>query len=150
MGARPFGPRPPGPTPRIGSAAPEYYGYNYGNDIVYDNGSVYYAGQDAGTPQQYYQEAADLANTGGTAAATGNAQWLPLGVFGLMSEGQKTPDMVFQLAVNKQGVIRGNYYDQVTQTNLPVTGQVDEEEPSGWPGPSAAARGSWWRRASTT
>ncbi len=107
--------------------APEYYGYNYGNDIVYDNGSVYYAGQDAGSAQQYYQEAADLANTGGTAAATGNAQWLPLGVFGLMSEGQKTPDMVFQLAVNKQGVIRGNYYDQVTQTNLPVTGQVDEK-----------------------
>ena len=65
--------------------------------------------------------------TGGTAAATDNAQWLPLGVFGLMPGGQKTPDMVFQLAVDKQGVIRGNYFDQVTQTNLPVTGQVDKK-----------------------
>ena len=35
--------------------------------------------------------------------------------------------MVFQLAVNKKGVIRGNYYDQVTQTNLPVTGAVDKQ-----------------------
>ena len=31
-----------------------------------------------------------------------DAQWLPLGVFGLMANGKKTPDMVFQLAVDKQ------------------------------------------------
>ena len=108
-------------------AQPQYYSYNYGNDIVYDNGSVYYSGQDAGTAQQYYQEAVNLASTGGTAAATDKSQWLPLGVFGLMPEGKKTPDMIFQLSVDKQGVIRGNYYDQVTQTNLPVTGQVDKK-----------------------
>ena len=106
--------------------APQYYGYNYGDDIVYQDGDVYYGGQLAGTPQQYYQEAADLANCG-AASPPDNAQWLPLGVFGLMPDGSKTPDMVFQLAVDKQGVIRGNYYDQVTQTNLPVTGQVDKK-----------------------
>ena len=44
-----------------------------------------------------------------------------------MAKGKKTPDMVFQLAVDKQGVIRGNYFDQVTQTNLPVSGQVDKK-----------------------
>jgi hypothetical protein len=105
---------------------PQYYGYNYGDDIVYQDNNVYYGGQDAGTAQQYYQEAADLAN-GGAANPPDNTQWLTLGVFGLMPEGSKTPDMVFQLSVDKQGVIRGNYYDQVTQTNLPVTGQVDKK-----------------------
>lgn len=107
--------------------APQYYAYNYGNDIVYDGDNVYYAGQPAGTAQQYYQEAVNLAGSGGTAAATGNSQWLTLGVFGLMPEGKKTPDMIFQLSVDKQGVIRGNYFDQVTQANLPVTGQVDKK-----------------------
>jgi hypothetical protein len=106
--------------------APQYYGYNYGDDIVYTDGDVYYGGQNAGTSQQYYQEAADLAG-GGAANPPDTSQWLPLGVFGLMPEGSKTPDMVFQLSVDKQGVIRGNYYDQVTQTNLPVTGQVDKK-----------------------
>ena len=108
-------------------AAPQYYAYNYGSNIVYDGNNVYYAGQPAGTAQQYYQEAAALAATGGTAAATDNSQWLPLGVFGLMPGGKKTPDLIFQLAVNKQGVIRGNYFDQVTQANLPVTGQVNKK-----------------------
>ena len=108
-------------------AAPQYYAYNYGNDITYQDGDVYYGGQPAGTAEQYYQEAVDLAGSGGTAAATDDSQWLTLGVFGLMPDGKKTPDMVFQLAVNKQGVIRGNYFDQVTQTNLPVTGQVDKK-----------------------
>ena len=44
-----------------------------------------------------------------------------------MAADKKTPDMVFQLAVDKSGTIRGNYYDQVTQTNLPVTGAVDKK-----------------------
>ena len=35
--------------------------------------------------------------------------------------------MIFQLAVDKNGVIRGNYFDQVTQTNQPVTGAVDKK-----------------------
>ena len=32
----------------------------------------------------------------------------------------------FQLAVNKQGAIRGNCYNTVTQTTLPVQGAVDK------------------------
>ncbi len=110
----------------MGYANAEPYGYNYGNSIVYQDGEVYYGSQAAGTAQQYYQEAADLAASPAAADSTSNAQWLPLGVFGLMANGKKTPDMVFQLAVDRNGTIRGNYFDQVTQTNLPVTGAVDK------------------------
>jgi hypothetical protein len=43
-----------------------------------------------------------------------------------MVQGSDTnPSKLFQLAVNKAGVIRGNYYDDLTQTTLPAYGQVD-------------------------
>ena len=105
----PIGPRLPGRRPTwaslgswLGYADAEPYSYNYGNSIVYQDGKVYYGNQPAGTAQQYYQEAADLASSTGRADAAPDAQWLPLGVFGLMANGKKTPDMVFQLAVDTQ------------------------------------------------
>jgi hypothetical protein len=103
------------------------YNYDYGTDIVYQGGNVYYGGQSAGTAAQFYQEAADLAGSGTDAKAGQDGQWLPLGVFGLLSGGQKSPEMIFQLAVNKDGLLRGNYYDQVAQKNLPVSGTVDKK-----------------------
>ncbi len=111
----------------LGYVNPEPYSYNYGNQIVYNDGEVYYANQAAGTAQQYYQEAVDLASSPAATDTGTETQWLPLGVFGLMANGKKTPDMVFQLAVDKKGTIRGNYFDQVTQTNLPVTGAVNKQ-----------------------
>ena len=102
------------------------YNYDYGTDIVYQGGNVYYGGQSAGTAAQYYQEAASLAGSDADATAGQDGQWLPLGVFGLLASGQKVPEMIFQLAVNKDGLLRGNYYDQVAQNNLPVHGAVDK------------------------
>jgi hypothetical protein len=109
-------------------AAPTYYTYDYGDNIIYQDGYVYYGSQPAGTEAQYYQEAAGLASSGGGAKISQDTQWLPLGVFGLVAPGQQTPTMVFQLVVNKDGIIRGNYYDQVSQTNLPVHGAVDKKD----------------------
>ena len=34
---------------------------------------------------------------------------------------------LFQLAVNKAGVIRGNYYNALSDTTLPVYGSVDKK-----------------------
>ena len=44
-----------------------------------------------------------------------------------MPEGQKTPEMIFQLAVDKQGAIHGNYYSQVTDSSTPVSGSVNKK-----------------------
>jgi hypothetical protein len=38
-----------------------------------------------------------------------------------------TSDKLFQLAVNKDGVLRGTYFDAFTDTTLPVYGQVDQK-----------------------
>ena len=103
------------------------YAYDYGTDITYQNGEVYFSGQPAGTATQYYYEVAGIASSGARGNTGQDANWLPLGVFGLMPQGQKTPRMVFQIAMNKGGIIRGNFYDQITKTNMLVTGAVDKK-----------------------
>ena len=54
-----------------------------------------------------------------------DAEWQPLGVFGLIQGDEQVAQRVFQLAVNKAGVVRGNYYDAVADNSLPVYGSVD-------------------------
>ena len=46
-------------------------------------------------------------------------------LYALVPGDQKTSNNVFQLAVDKNGVIRGNYYDGVMDTTTPVYGSVD-------------------------
>ncbi|MEQ8790824.1 MAG: protocadherin [Pirellulaceae bacterium] len=107
-----------------GAAQPVYY--DYGNNVVYQDNSVYVNGQDAGTSQQYYQQAQSLAETGAEADASTEGDWLPLGVFAMSQSGQNNTNMVIQLAVNKAGVIRGNYTDTASNSTLPVNGSVDK------------------------
>src|SRR5262249_47311926 len=95
-----------------------------GSDIVYQDNFVYVGGKEAGTAQQYAQEATTIAEQGQAADAPTSADWKPLGVFALVPGDQKTSNNVFQLAVDKNGVIRGNYYDGVMDTTTPVYGAV--------------------------
>ena len=57
--------------------------YDYGNNIVYQNGDVYMNGQNVDTAAEYYNQVADQADGGADATANANGQWLPLGVFAL-------------------------------------------------------------------
>ena len=103
------------------------YAYDYGNSIVYQDGNVYYGTQPAGTASQYYQEAANLADTNASAPADNDSQWLPLGVFSLMAPDKKTPDVVLQLAIDKQGTLRGNCYEEANQKTVAIQGAVDKK-----------------------
>jgi uncharacterized protein (TIGR03000 family) len=111
------------------SAPPVYY--DYGNTIVYNGDQVYIDGQPGPTAAVYYQQAADLAQsappTPAAPADNKDEQWQPLGVFSLVQGQQSDTNAVFQLAVNKAGIIRGNYYNVLTNTNLPVQGAVDKK-----------------------
>ena len=102
------------------------YPYDYGQNITYQGGNVYYNSQPAGTTQQYYQEACNLAAMAPATTSDSNAQWLPFGVFGLVAGESKTPTQTFQLAVNKDGTIRGNAADQYSNV-LPIHGAVDRK-----------------------
>ncbi len=101
--------------------------YDYGNNVIYDNNNVYVNGQDAGTTQQYYQQASELAQAGEKADAPADGDWLPLGVFALAKTGESNSIVTIELAVNKQGVIRGNYTDTKTDKTQTIQGSVDKQ-----------------------
>ncbi len=108
-----------------GSTQPTYY--DYGNNVTYQDGSVAMNGQDMGTSDQYYQQAQGLATAGADAPADDDQQWLPLGVFAMTHDQQTDADLILQLAVNKQGIIRGNYTATLTDDTKPVNGSVDRK-----------------------
>lgn len=108
------------------SQQPPVY-YDYGTSVVYDDSNVYVDGQNVGTSQQYYDQAATLATTGAQANASPDGDWLPLGVFALTKQDATKSDVTIQLAVNKAGVIRGNYTDKALNKNQVVQGSVDKQ-----------------------
>jgi hypothetical protein len=103
------------------------YYYDYGNSVVYQDNSVYMDGQDMGTADAYYQQAQSLASTGGEALTNDDDEWMSLGVFAMTNKDHTQPNLVLQLAVNKDGIIRGNYTATVSDHNLPVQGSVDKK-----------------------
>lgn len=108
-----------------GDAEPTYY--DYGNNVTYQGDSVYVDGQPIGTSDEYYQQAQALAGAGEGAAAGDDQQWMPLGVFAMTNDPQSDAHTVLQLAVNKQGIIRGNYTNTTSNETKPVQGSVDKK-----------------------
>jgi len=104
------------------SGEPVYY--DYGDNVVYEGDNVYYGDQPVATAEQYYQQAGEIA---ASAEESQNDDWLPLGVFGVVKEGEESTEKLVQLAVNKDGVIRGNYHDLLADKVTPVSGAVDKE-----------------------
>lgn len=100
--------------------------YEYGNTVVYQGNTVYVEGQSVGSPDQYYSQASSIADSG-NAQQGDQSQWMSLGVFAFVQENQTNPTMIFQLAVDRNGIIRGTCYNNVTNTSLPVQGAVDKK-----------------------
>lgn len=107
------------------SEEPSYY--DYGENVVYQEDGVYFDGEKAYSTAEYTEQASTLADTGREAKATKEEEWLPLGVFAMVQGEETKSNYIFQLAVNKQGVIRGNYYDAVTDSTALVFGSVDKK-----------------------
>ncbi|MFM7116643.1 MAG: hypothetical protein ACKO0N_08425 [Planctomycetota bacterium] len=99
--------------------------YDYGNNVTYEEGTVYYDDEPVATAEQYYEEAGQIADAG---EQTENEEWLPLGVFAVIASAeQKDSQQIVQLAVNKEGAIRGNFHNQETDEVTPVVGSVNKE-----------------------
>lgn len=101
--------------------------YNYGDNVTYDDGNVYYGDQQVATEADYAQQAIDYANTGAQAKPADDEKWQPLGVFALVKGDEQTSNDIFQLALNKDGILRGNYYDAKTDVTKPVFGALDKK-----------------------
>lgn len=99
--------------------------YDYGTNIVYQGDTVYYDDRPVANAEQFCDQAAQIADAG--AAAPDNEEWLPLGTFTLLAQGQTTSDKVLQLAVNKEGSLRGNLHDALTDKVTQLVGAVDKK-----------------------
>lgn len=53
-------------------------------------------------------------------------EWLPLGTFALTREAVNDSQAMLELAVNKQGVLAGTYYNQATQVSRSLEGMLDQ------------------------
>jgi hypothetical protein len=101
--------------------------YDYGSSIVIQDDSVYVNGEQAASAPDYAIQAAAIADTGRQVQPADADEWQPLGVFGMIQPEEKVAQRIFQLSVNKAGLIRGNYYDTVADSNQPVYGSVERK-----------------------
>jgi hypothetical protein len=110
-------------------ANPVYYRYGTGGNVYYENNVVYVNGEQHGTAEEYYDEAAQIASSvpETTEEQAAEDDWMPLGVFGLTEEGVNATNMYLQLAVRKDGLIGGTFYNESTGVSHPVEGMVDEK-----------------------
>jgi hypothetical protein len=109
--------------------------YDYGSNVVYQGDQVYANGDPIGTTAEYAQQATMIASAGKPQdpAQDSQGEWTPLGVFAMVRGEETTSDNLFQLAVNKQGLLRGNYYNALTDSTDPIYGSVDKDtQRSAW------------------
>ncbi len=107
-----------------GNAAP--ISYNYGVNVTAQNGNVFVDGQNVGSTGDFSLQAAKIAQAGAAAEASPTDQWQPLGVYAMVRDEQQHPQLIVQLAINPQGILRGNYIDELTESTLPIRGAVDK------------------------
>ena len=109
-----------------GYAAP--VAYNYGTNVCYQDDGVYVQGERVGSAAEYAQQAATLAAAGGAdAKIAADDQWRPLGVFALARSEETNPSTFLSLAIDKAGLLRGTYYDAVSDSTQNITGKVDKK-----------------------
>jgi hypothetical protein len=100
--------------------------YDYGANVVYTDNQVYYNGEPVATAEEYATQASGIAAVGEAAKPAENEEWQSLGVFALVQGDEKEANDIFQIAINRAGVIRGNYYNGLTDTTVPISGSVDK------------------------
>ena len=101
--------------------------YDYGTNVKLVNGMVMMNGQPVGTPEEYSLQAAELAQAGAAYTVQPTDEWIPLGVYAMVRDEQQHPQMIFEFAINKQGMLRGNFTDEVTEHTQPIFGAVDRK-----------------------
>ncbi len=109
------------------SSTPIYY--NFGENVYFLNGSVYYGDQPVATEDEYTKQAETIAASA-PAAKPAEQHWMPLGVFAMTADGEPNgadPNFFLQLAVSKQGVISGTIQNIAAKSVQPIEGMVDKQ-----------------------
>ena len=101
--------------------------YNYGTNVVYRDNYVYIDNQQVATTEVYYQQAETLAQSAPADVNAEKVEWMPLGVFAITEQDATDSGMTVQLAVSKEGILAGTFYNDITDSSRPVEGMVDRE-----------------------
>ena len=94
--------------------------------MTYQNGNVLVDNQNVGTAALFSQQAAELAQKGIDAQVSDSEEWMALGVYALVRNENQHPQLILQFAINRQGILRGNYTDEVSGQTSPILGAADE------------------------
>ena len=116
---------------------PIYYDYGTGGNVTYEDNRVYINGENVGTIDDYRNSAVELAAPSlplshADQTTVTSSEWLGLGTFALVVDGDTTVDpehcFALQLAVNRDGIVSGEFMDpSVADQTFTVQGQVDPE-----------------------
>ena len=101
--------------------------YDYGVNVTCENDEVTVDGENMGTAEEFSLQAADLANLGSEASEVATDRWLPLGVYAMVRNEQQHPHLILQLAINANGILRGNFTDEISDHISAVQGAVDKQ-----------------------
>ena len=102
--------------------------YNYGTTVCYQDDGVYVQGARVGSAEEYAAQAQSIAASGSDDAAIAkDDQWRPLGVYAVARGEETSPSTFMSLALDKAGLLRGTYYDAVSDTTINITGKVDKK-----------------------
>lgn len=131
--------RPVGNTTIVVQQQPQPVIYNYGDNVTYVDDMVYVNGVPFVSADKYFDLAQNLAEQGArepetvmvaedVPAVEAEEEWFPLGTFAvLLKPDQEDSDTILQLAMSREGRIRGNEFDTKSDTVKELTGAVDHE-----------------------
>lgn len=110
-----------------GQSNPVYY--DYGENVHYENGAVYYGDQEVATADEFADQAQEIATS--APEVSDATEWMPLGVFALTQDGQSAssnePTIFLQLVVSKEGVINGTVQNTASNETQEIEGAVDQK-----------------------
>lgn len=106
------------------ASEPAYY--DYGETTVYEGETVYVNGDSYATPEEFATQATAIAEAGQAAAPAKEDESMTLGVFGMVQGDETTATQIFQIKLNKQGVISGEYYNATSDQTEKISGSVDK------------------------
>ena len=111
-----------------GGYGPAALPYNYGSTVCYQDDGVYVQGNRVGSADDYAEQAGAIASQGSAdAKIADDDQWRSLGVFAVARSEDASPSTFMSLAIDKAGLLRGTYYDAVSDTSMNITGKVDKK-----------------------
>lgn len=111
-----------------GGYGPAALPYNYGSTVCYQDDGVYVQGNRVGSADDYAEQAGAIASQGSAdAKIADDDQWRSLGVFAVARSEDASPSTFMSLAIDRAGLLRGTYYDAVSDTSMNITGKVDKK-----------------------